>query len=61
MISGKTLQKSAVTCLAWPSSQANYVVGLADGKVYCKPINIGVHYITTNASIKVCVSNVLPF
>ena len=33
MISGKTIQKSAVTCITWPTSQTNYVVGLADGKV----------------------------
>ena len=33
VISGKTVQKSAVTCIAWPSSQSNYVIGLADGKV----------------------------
>ena len=33
MISGKSVQKSAVTCLVWPSSQNNYVMGLADGKV----------------------------
>jgi intraflagellar transport protein 172 len=33
VISGKSVQKSAVTCLVWPSSQSNYVVGLADGKV----------------------------
>ena len=33
MISGKSVQKSAVTCLVWPSTQSNYVAGLADGKV----------------------------
>ena len=33
VISGKSVQKSAVTCLVWPSTQSNYVAGLADGKV----------------------------
>ena len=33
VISGKTVQKSAVTCIVWPSSQSNYIMGLADGKV----------------------------
>ena len=40
VISGKTLHKSAVTCITWPSSQSNYVVGLADGKVLSSRICI---------------------
>ena len=35
-ICGKAVLQSAVTCIAWPSSQSNFVMGLADGKVSWK-------------------------
>lgn len=33
VICNKIILQSAVTCLAWPSTQPSFVFGLADGKV----------------------------